>query len=745
VAALLLTGCDPSGLARAVEAARTAVSAAVNGSETRPSDSPHSIRTTGPVYAASEDVVLARAWFERNFIGGYRRVGRRNPKWDLAAEAFIRESAPIFMGLAAPASQDLSARAHDLVQAGCDDPVVLYFAARATFFKDPNSREASELVERAVAGMHDVAYPRAVARFAASGLWADYNRRGEGTGKRASLAPVELSWFLESLKDGSYAPHDGVVLTLHLTTGPGESFVERNRAAVVAALEATSWVDPWVRHLFSGLRLLDDAWDARGVDYAGKVKPEGWKGFEESLLAARRSLTEAWRIRPDRPEAPAGMITLAMAHGSRGESPRLWFDRAVAARFDHMPAYQQLLNALRMRWSGDPGALLAFARECAETRRFDTEVPFMAFQAVEQMERDIFGEAGGEDEEAETEEPEKPRPPSPYRDDEVYRLVATVLERYRREPATVRWQRYASLEAAIAYKAGRYVEARKPLLDLGGKLDAQAREAVDEPQLEARIEAFASADGEQIRRAEDLYRARSTDEALPLFRRARPRASAAAMPYLEQRLAAGTLETELRAGSSVAFLPTASMAGWTPMVGSWVVEPGGALVGTSDAKGLMIEADGRVGPDFAIEADIEIASTSNGQFQAGIIFGRQPSLSSQRWSSFRVKRTSHEGEVAYFSRHFHQPVHTVKHPVGLRNHVMVQSWNGRVWAYLNGDPVVTDYAPEWKMPLTPDVQLGFGAYLNDNVVTVRYRNVRLRRLTGPPAPSANPTVAAPVQ
>src|SRR6266542_3375019 len=236
VAALLLTGCDPSGLARAVEAARTAVSAAVNGSETRPSDSLHSIRTTGPVYAASEDVVLARAWFERNFIGGYRRVGRRNPKWDLAAEAFIRESAPIFMGLAAPASQDLSARAHDLVQAGCDDPVVLYFAARATFFKDPNSREASELVERAVAGMHDVAYPRAVARFAASGLWADYNRRGEGTGKRASLAPVELSWFLESLKDGSYAPHDGVVLTLHLTTGPGESFVERNRAAVVAAL-----------------------------------------------------------------------------------------------------------------------------------------------------------------------------------------------------------------------------------------------------------------------------------------------------------------------------------------------------------------------------------------------------------------------------------------------------------------------------------------------------------------------------
>src|SRR6266542_3118868 len=102
--------------------------------------------------------------------------------------------------------------------------------------------------------------------------WCSISRLERRSSKtRTRVRP--LSWFLESLKDGSYAPHDGVVLTLHLTTGPGESFVERNRAAVVAALEATSWVDPWVRHLFSGLRLLDDAWDARGVDYAGMVKP----------------------------------------------------------------------------------------------------------------------------------------------------------------------------------------------------------------------------------------------------------------------------------------------------------------------------------------------------------------------------------------------------------------------------------------------------------------------------------------
>ena len=62
-----------------------------------------------------------------------------------------------------------------------------------------------------------------------------------------------------------------------------------------------------------------------------------------------------------------------------------------------------------------------------------------------------------------------------------------------------------------------------------------------------------------------------------------------------------------------------------------------------------------------------------------------------------MKKTAHEGEVVYFSQNFFQPVRLVRHPVGLKSHVVIQSWQGHLWAYVDGAPVVTDYIPEWKM------------------------------------------------
>jgi hypothetical protein len=731
--ALLAAACDPSAAFEAVQAAREATGRAERRSPRAPSEP---IPAGGPIWAASEDVRILKAWYERTFVDGYRRVGRRNPKWDKAAEAFIRDSGPRFLGLAAEAGTELKGRGREILQSGCDDPVVMYFAARALMEDESDSREISDLLEQATAAFADVPYPRVVARLAAARLRIVYDRQNEGKGKRTRLQPVELRWFLESLKDGSYAKDDDVVLLWHLTEAAGgEAFFDRNRAAVVAAVETTEWVDPWLRHLLAGTRSIKDAWDSRGTTFANKVKPEGWKGFAESVAAARESLTESYRLRPDRPEAAARMIVVALASSDSKETERLWFDRAVAAQLDHLRAYRALINALRTRWGGDPDALLAFARECADTRRFDTEVPMMAFEAIEQMEDDRVDEATP-DEPDPSDGPPAPLPPSPYRDEEVYRLISTMLERYRRDPAVVRWQRYASLSAVVAYKAGRYDVARDTLEDLGGVLDQEARDAVPETMLEARIEANASPAGDEIRKAEALYLARRTAEALALFQAARPRVAAPALPYLDERIAAATLEKTLQSGKTVSFLPAPGLTGWSPRIGEWKVEKDGALVGTSEVKGLLIGADGRVGPDFEIEADIEIASTSNGQFQVGIVFGPELTFERQVWSSFRIKRTSHEGDVVYFSKHFGAPVHVIKRTVALKSHLLLQSWDGRLWAYIDGDPVVTDYAPEWKPRRTAEAMVGFGGYSNENVVVVRYRNVRLRRLTAAPAAPA---------
>ena len=76
----------------------------------------------------------------------------------------------------------------------------------------------------------------------------------------------------------------------------------------------------------------------------------------------------------------------------------------------------------------------------------------------------------------------------------------------------------------------------------------------------------------------------------------------------------------------------------------------------------------------------------------------------------------------------------VKRPIPRRCRVRVQSYRGRLWAYLDGVAVVRDYAPPWTVAPSAEAQVGFGAYLDDNTFSVRYGNVRLRRLTAPPEP-----------
>jgi hypothetical protein len=203
---------------------------------------------SGQATAASEDFAERRAWYERNFQEGYRRAGRHNPKWDAAAEEFIRLGGDTVLGVGLSDSLDMQGRARTLVESGCDDPVVLFLAALTLSSADRESRQASELSERAYAGVLQPGYSRGTARMLATGLRTDFVRRNEGMGKRQALDPVELRFFLEALSDGSYAPDDDPVLVAHLVlSDEGLSFFERNRAAIVGALERTEWVDPWVR------------------------------------------------------------------------------------------------------------------------------------------------------------------------------------------------------------------------------------------------------------------------------------------------------------------------------------------------------------------------------------------------------------------------------------------------------------------------------------------------------------------
>lgn len=83
------------------------------------------------------------------------------------------------------------------------------------------------------------------------------------------------------------------------------------------------------------------------------------------------------------------MITVVMGGcGDAEETPRCWFDRAMTAQMDYPLAYSRYRTSIFPRWGGSHDAMFAFASECANTRRYDTLVPWDLLQGLREIDKD---------------------------------------------------------------------------------------------------------------------------------------------------------------------------------------------------------------------------------------------------------------------------------------------------------------------------------------------------------------------
>jgi hypothetical protein len=244
-----------------------------------------------------------------------------------------------------------------------------------------------------------------------------------------------------------------------------EEFVERweqlkpdEKTKLLKAIEETPAIDPWLLNVIRGIAETDLAWVSRGSGWANTVTAEGWKGFREHLTKARDALVAAHKLRPDFPEAATRMITVAMGAGEElGEDEREWFDRAIAAQIDFMPAWYTLSGALLPRWGGSHEAMYALAKEAAATNRFDTEVPNFFVTELEVIARD------------------EQHNNAVYTVPETWRTVRAVFDGYLQKGLTSAkpdWLK--SRKAALAYQCGFPREVVKIADELGDRLQDEA-------------------------------------------------------------------------------------------------------------------------------------------------------------------------------------------------------------------------------------------------------------------------------
>ena len=139
--------------------------------------------------------------------------------------------------------------------------------------------------------------------------------------------------------------------------------IERYRAAKLPE---------WARLTLVGEAERELSWRYAGKGWGHPEKPAEVKPHWEE---AAKQFTRAWELKPTVPYAAEKMITVTSVGDGDADALRQWFDRALAAEFDSQPAFRSYLDAIRPYWGGSFEKLVAFGRSCAETQRYDSNLP----------------------------------------------------------------------------------------------------------------------------------------------------------------------------------------------------------------------------------------------------------------------------------------------------------------------------------------------------------------------------------
>ena len=276
-------------------------------------------------------------WCKRRILMPFEKVAS-GQQWKDEARKFLEEASALWLhDISGRAPSRLCAEGRKLLSAGCDDPVVRYF----TFWLERVGMDAEELhefrdYEKALRQLEkELRYPRAIAHFVAIDL-INAQAEGQSVGKKEKMKVLDkqiVELTREMLEEGSYDGDDNVLFVRHSLHTYSNRHLRRIGNELGALYAQSNKLRAWAKHTLLGYIEVFRAWESRGTAWKEGMKENAWTGYREHLEQARAELVEAWKLRPDRPEAATEMIRVIMsACKPNDDSLRLWFDRAVKAQ-----------------------------------------------------------------------------------------------------------------------------------------------------------------------------------------------------------------------------------------------------------------------------------------------------------------------------------------------------------------------------------------------------------------------------
>jgi tetratricopeptide (TPR) repeat protein len=347
-----------------------------------------------PIPQDPQKAKLARSehltWTRRTLAGAYDKVGKKDPRWDEQVNELMKLAVPDFALRENHGNyDDVHQAAKRAIDAGCDDPMVLYIYAQSSFGRNhPGTAELEQRYAKAAKAFAESKYP-AIRRASAPirvGLYGMYR-----TGWFVQAGPLRylddaLALFPESFKTDSITPSMRRVWRSELRLmQESMTFLKGNSKAAFDKIDAVLATVPaakGIRLYFQGTFYIDYAWEARGSGFANTVTEVGWQKFKERTTVARKALEEAWNLDKTDSQSAAAMIEveLAIGEGNRDEMEK-WFWRAMDADNDNLDACNKKLRWLEPKWHGSPEDLLEFARTCRDTKNWSSGIPLLLAEA----------------------------------------------------------------------------------------------------------------------------------------------------------------------------------------------------------------------------------------------------------------------------------------------------------------------------------------------------------------------------
>lgn len=651
---------------------------------------------------------------EATLLAAYMEFGQRDDRWDDLAQAYLRRCA-WWLTDATDRIPDRSiyTDARAIVEAGCDDPIVLVTYAWAAWDAG-QLKEGRNVMSRAWPALLESKYD-AIWKGRAAYYYSMMEARWSRPDEAEKLLAVAMEQYIKAAQGDSQFADEPSLIIRRIDREFFQKLKFEQQVLFFDHLVAAENIEPWLQRVLLGSFYVSKAWHHRGGEWAHKVKPEAWQLFAENLRLAYAQLVEAHKLHPDRPEAATRLISIAQAgHTPPPETERYWFDQAVRAQFDYTPAYEAMRYSLWPRWGGSHRQMLAFGLECLATGRFDTDVPYEYFNVVRAIAQDLDGDIVRAFEIAQ-----------PY--DGLQEMIAGYLE----DPFNKSSRSYfQTLRVAVAWRCGRF---------------ETAREFIDTAEHEFNSHAFWHVGGRMVRALPEVH-GRSRDwlahtekldtmvqegllvEAITFAGELANESAEAESPAASfyQNTATKLRYTHgLAAGEWVDIQPDKMMHMWEPYHGKWTVDERGGLIGQSSVNGLSIYCEHDFGPNVEIEGTLDFLERmgdydSAGPFVAGKYRNWQLStliMPAQQTVSIRGGWHHVRGDEARVR---------MKFPVKFR-----MCWNGtEAGAWIDDKPVVAMVKHE-EYDVGPRGQLGVGGYLWFEGVKVRFTGLRVRRIDDP--------------